>query len=410
MSFNKQIALEFANDGDLKNFIHTEVVNRPVEKNFENEYNMYNICKQIVWNIKEAREDEKKRNDQLAKEKEKAEEEKRASEEDSSEKKAEKMVEEKRIEDKKKEKNAEEKNENKKSTSDSGPIMISCNTDSRSLCLQIKADLEASGYKVRMDVGDLLSSVDSVAKAIEEASLVLMCVTEKYRQSLNSQSEAQHAYKCGIPIIPCIMQPGAESITGWLGVIMGDRASIHFLKNEFAVSMGILKDKVDVYYKAPKTIPNSSSVPSIQPAAPPPAQSPATSQPAATQQQAAPKTTSQSKKSTSKAAAPPVAVPRPVSKKPTPQPASTQPQPSAAQPMPQNQPKKSTQKPVVQATESALHQLQPANANLPAKNMSNDQPLKWNTSQVEEWFKNNEQNMDIHNQLKPCDGQLLNQL
>jgi hypothetical protein len=45
-----------------------------------------------------------------------------------------------------------------------------------------------------------------MANSVENSCVVLMCVSEKYRQSINRQSEAQYAYKMGRPIIPCIMQ------------------------------------------------------------------------------------------------------------------------------------------------------------------------------------------------------------
>lgn len=66
-----------------------------------------------------------------------------------------------------------------------------------------------------MDVSDIHgSSLDSMAKAVENSYCVLMCITEKYRQSVNCQSEAQYAYKLGRPIIPCILQKGYENVTG----------------------------------------------------------------------------------------------------------------------------------------------------------------------------------------------------
>ena len=131
-----------------------------------------------------------------------------------------------------------------------GHVMISYNTGSRELCLKIKSELEASGYKVWMDVSDIHgSSLDSMAKAVEGSCAVLMCVTEKYRQSINCQSEAQYAYKMSKPIIPCIMQKGYENVTGWLGIIMGDKIFVHFMKYEFPECMRRLKGEINQYNK-----------------------------------------------------------------------------------------------------------------------------------------------------------------
>ena len=74
-------------------------------------------------------------------------------------------------------------------------IMISYNSASRDMCLKIKSYLEGLNFKVWIDVEQIHgSSLDSMAKAVEDAEIVLICVTEKYRQSINCQSEAQYAF------------------------------------------------------------------------------------------------------------------------------------------------------------------------------------------------------------------------
>jgi hypothetical protein len=107
--------------------------------------------------------------------------------------------------------------------------MISYNSSSRELCLKIKEKLEKNGFKIWIDINDIHgSSLDSMAKAIEDSFCVLMCVTEKYRQSVNCQAEAQYAFRINKPIIPLIMQQGYEKVSGWLGIIMGDRIFVNF--------------------------------------------------------------------------------------------------------------------------------------------------------------------------------------
>lgn len=88
-------------------------------------------------------------------------------------------------------------------------LMISYNTGSRELCLQIKESLEEKGFKIWIDVEEIHgSSLDSMARAVENAYCVLMCVTEKYRQSVNCQAEAQYAFRLNKKIVPLIMQKG----------------------------------------------------------------------------------------------------------------------------------------------------------------------------------------------------------
>ncbi len=53
------------------------------------------------------------------------------------------------------------------------------------------------------------------ANAVENSYCVLMCVTEKYRSSINCQAEAQYAFRIKKPIIPLIMQQGYENVKGW---------------------------------------------------------------------------------------------------------------------------------------------------------------------------------------------------
>ena len=109
--------------------------------------------------------------------------------------------------------------------------MISYNTASRELCMRIKSDIEAAGHKVWIDVNDMHgSSLNSMAEAIEQSYLVIICVTEKYRQSINCQAEAQYAFRLNKPILPLILQSGYEKVKGWLGIVIGDKIFINFTK------------------------------------------------------------------------------------------------------------------------------------------------------------------------------------
>ena len=125
-------------------------------------------------------------------------------------------------------------------------VMISYNSASRAVCLKIKQSLEAAGYKVWIDVDNIHgSSLEAMAQAVEKSCCVLMCVTEKYRQSINCQAEAQYAFKVKKHIIPLIMQDGYENVKGWLGIIMGDKIFINFSKYEFEKCMSKLKRELE---------------------------------------------------------------------------------------------------------------------------------------------------------------------
>ena len=129
-------------------------------------------------------------------------------------------------------------------------IMISYNTGSRDMCLKIKKQLEQQGFKIWIDVSEIHgSSLDSMANAVENASCVLMCVTEKYRQSLNCQAEAQYAFRLNKIIIPLIMQPGYHNVSGWLGFIIGDKIFIDFTKYTFDESFNRLVKQIQLNSK-----------------------------------------------------------------------------------------------------------------------------------------------------------------
>lgn len=73
-------------------------------------------------------------------------------------------------------------------------IMISYNSNSREICLKLKDELKAKGNQVWIDVEQIYgSSLTSMAEAVENASVFLMCVTEKYYQSPNCRLEAEYA-------------------------------------------------------------------------------------------------------------------------------------------------------------------------------------------------------------------------
>ncbi len=133
-------------------------------------------------------------------------------------------------------------------------IMISYNTASRESCLKIKEQLEESGFKVWIDVNDLHgSSFDAMAKAVENSILVLVCITEKYRQSINCQAEAEYAFRLKKKIIPVILEKGYENVKGWLGLIIGDKIFVNFTKYSFDESIRRLKNEI-AYYIYPSSV------------------------------------------------------------------------------------------------------------------------------------------------------------
>lgn len=76
--------------------------------------------------------------------------------------------------------------EKSKDTEDPGEkqhqIMISYNSANRDMCMSIKKELEALGFKIWIDVENIHgSSLEAMALAIENSDCILICMTEKYK-------------------------------------------------------------------------------------------------------------------------------------------------------------------------------------------------------------------------------------
>jgi hypothetical protein len=145
LSFNQEIAIDFSKDEEiqvyLQKFIEEEAL---INDQDESEFNTLNICKKIRWNVNEA----------LAR--------------DTSEPVVPSAV---------------------TTPFSEKHVMISYNNASRETCLSVKAELEKRGCKIWMDVVDIHGrSLDSMARAVENSCCVLVCITEKCRQSINCQS------------------------------------------------------------------------------------------------------------------------------------------------------------------------------------------------------------------------------
>jgi hypothetical protein len=104
----------------------------------------------------------------------------------------------------------------------------------KNLTNTIKEYLEMQGFKVSHKINETdTMNLDSMARTIENAACVIICVTEHYRQSISGQAEAQYAFTLNKPIIPLIMEQGYENVKGWLGIIMANaHKPINFVKED----------------------------------------------------------------------------------------------------------------------------------------------------------------------------------
>lgn len=137
-------------------------------------------------------------------------------------------------------------------------IMISYNSSSREMCLRIKDELKARGFSVWIDVEQIYgSTLATMADAVENAAVFLMCVSEKYYQSPNCRLEAEYAVRLQKPIIPLIMQADYMPL-GWLGIIIGGKIYYKFaaasgLKLNFEQVFGNMLKEINRYFDEPSS-------------------------------------------------------------------------------------------------------------------------------------------------------------
>ncbi|KAL9979634.1 hypothetical protein ACROYT_G017319 [Oculina patagonica] len=129
-----------------------------------------------------------------------------------------------------KEKHAEEKQQSvtEQQATDTKHVMISYQWDVQRHVIQLKNKLQADGYKVWMDIDEMGgSTLESMARAVENASVVLVCVSQKYKESPNCRSEAEYTYQLHKDVIPLMMDSKYRP-DGWLGFIVGSKFWIDF--------------------------------------------------------------------------------------------------------------------------------------------------------------------------------------
>ena len=119
-------------------------------------------------------------------------------------------------------------------------VMISYQWDSQEVLVEVKNRLQASGYRVWMDLEEMGgSTLETMAKAVENSSVVLVCVSERYKESPNCRSEAEYTYKLKKDIIPLMMQRNYKP-DGWLGMLVGTKFWIDF-HSKHVIEQGVTK-------------------------------------------------------------------------------------------------------------------------------------------------------------------------
>ncbi|XP_070182482.1 uncharacterized protein [Littorina saxatilis] len=123
-------------------------------------------------------------------------------------------------------------------------IFISYSWNEKELVKQIREKLRVEGYKVWIDYEQMGgSTLQAMAEAVENSAVVLVCMSEKYKESPNCRTEAEYTFQQRKDYIPLMMQKKYRP-DGWLGAILGAKLFFDFSgKYPFDKSMqGLLKE------------------------------------------------------------------------------------------------------------------------------------------------------------------------
>ncbi|KAL3889422.1 hypothetical protein ACJMK2_001766 [Sinanodonta woodiana] len=109
-----------------------------------------------------------------------------------------------------------------------GHIMISYNWSHQKELIAIRDSLKKQGFVVWMDIDNMGgSTLQAMAEAVELAHVVLICMSQKYKDSPNCRAEAEYAFQLKKKIIPLKMERSYQP-DGWLGFLIGAKLFYEF--------------------------------------------------------------------------------------------------------------------------------------------------------------------------------------
>ncbi|XP_039255053.2 uncharacterized protein LOC120331936 isoform X1 [Styela clava] len=102
-------------------------------------------------------------------------------------------------------------------------VMLSYNWEVQETMIKLREYLRQKGYEVWMDVEKMQDSIlSAMAEAIENAAIVLVAMTETYKNSNPCRTEAEYAYRREVAVLPLLLQ--SEYVAdGWLGAMVGTK-------------------------------------------------------------------------------------------------------------------------------------------------------------------------------------------
>ncbi len=139
-----------------------------------------------------------------------------------------------------------DKNENKISD-ENYDIMISYSHSNKDLCHQVHQTLIKLNYRVWLDFENMYgSTLQSMAQAIESSTIILICMSNPYKQSAYCRSEAEYAFTRQRHIIPLVMEKKYRP-DGWLGFICASKMYVDFTKTDFEQAFQKLISQIQLH-------------------------------------------------------------------------------------------------------------------------------------------------------------------
>ena len=135
-------------------------------------------------------------------------------------------------------------------------LMISYSHTNKDLCHQIHRNLLETKFRVWIDFESMFeSTLQSMATAIESSEIVLICMSDSYKQSAYCRSEAEYAYARQRRIIPIVMEKKYRP-DGWLGIICASMTRVDFTKVEFEAAFQKLLSQIQLHRQEITSIQN----------------------------------------------------------------------------------------------------------------------------------------------------------
>eukprot|EP00026_Physarum_polycephalum_P005765 Phypoly_transcript_05803.p1 GENE.Phypoly_transcript_05803~~Phypoly_transcript_05803.p1 ORF type:complete len:616 (+),score=85.44 Phypoly_transcript_05803:46-1893(+) len=108
-----------------------------------------------------------------------------------------------------------------------GHIMISYNFEDQPTVIRIRKSLKENGSIIWVDFEQTETNLTETMAAIEQADLVLVCMSQKYKDTPCCRWEAEYCMSRKVPFIPVLLQSGYKP-DGWLGLAVGNKMSYDF--------------------------------------------------------------------------------------------------------------------------------------------------------------------------------------